>query len=225
MPEFDTEYYSGFGGWLLGVLLSGGGFVLVVCVICVAILLPGSSDQRIADNARLYFAASDRHLDEKTVFVVTFSTAGKTIRPGGRCSFPILFVDGKEEPVPAPSANQYFDMTTRIRPEDIYQYSWWMTLQDLIDWIGTGEHELQIQFRNVKSNVLKVTVPTETREVRKKPFVGNTYRTYTIPTGRVVCLPEREHPLPEFIHDLAEHGRSSYSWYSRVVTSVSQNAN
>ena len=54
--------------------------------------------------------------------------------------------------------------------------AWWMTLPELTDWIGPGEHELQIQFRNVKSNVLKVTVPAE--------GAG----------GRVKCDPELDDP-------------------------------
>ena len=51
--------------------------------------------------------------------------------------------------------------------------AWWMDLPELTNWIGIGEHELQMQFRSVKSNILKVTVPAE---------------------GRVQCNPELEGP-------------------------------
>ncbi len=155
-------------------------YIFAICCIFASALRPSScsstGDQDFAASVRLHLSASDRYDQTETVFELQFSTVGKeTIYPG-RCSRPVLFVDGKETPLPAQA--HWNDMVTvdHILPNRPRAAYWWMTLPELTDWVGTGEHELQFQFRNVKSNVLKVTVPAEGAD------------------GRVKCDPELDVP-------------------------------
>jgi len=144
-----------------------------MAILAALVLLAGcrgTSEQDFADNVRLQLAASDRYDQSKTVFRLEFSSVGKTIRPGGNSRL-VLFVDGKQTGVPSEWSGHV--ITDHILPDAPRAAFWWMTLLELTDWIGPGQHELQMQFRQVKSNVLKVTVP---------------------PEGRVICEPELERP-------------------------------
>jgi hypothetical protein len=130
----------------------------------------GTSDAEFSRDVRLHLAASDRYHESKTVFMLKFSTVGKTVWPPHDSRL-VLFVDGKE--APPPRSWGWAVITDHILPQRPRSAAWWMDLPELTNWIGIGEHELQMQFRSVKSNILKVTVPAE---------------------GRVQCKPELEIP-------------------------------
>jgi len=146
-------------------------------IILAVSLLTGcrgsTSDQDFADNVRLHLAASDRYDQSKTVFRIEFSTVGKTIWPGGNSQL-VLFVDGEE--TDSPSQWSRHVITSHILADAPRSAFWWMTLSELTNWIGSGEHELQMQFRKTKSNILNITVSTE---------------------GRVICNPELKRPTWE----------------------------
>ena len=146
----------------------------IAFITAFAVLLSGcrrgTSDAEFSRDVRLHLAASDRYHESKTVFMLEFSTVGNTVWPPYDSRL-VLFVDGKEESIPSRwSKIVIFD---HILPDAGRSAAWWMDLPELTNWIGIGEHELQMQFRSVKSNILKVTVPAE---------------------GRVQCNPELERP-------------------------------
>jgi hypothetical protein len=144
----------------------------IAFITALAVLLSGcrrsTSDAEFSRDVRLHLAASDRYHESKTVFMLEISTVGKTVWPPDDSRF-VLFVDGKEAPPPRKWG--WAVITDHILPQRPRSAAWWMDLPELTKSIGIGEHELQMQFRSVKSNILKVTVPAE---------------------GRVQCNPELE---------------------------------
>jgi hypothetical protein len=147
--------------------------ILVVCCVCAVTFLSrcsGTSDQDFIKNVRVSLRASDRYDQANTVFLIEFSTVGETVWPGSRSRL-VLFVDGKEKGIPSKWGRAV--ITDHILPNRPRSAAWWMNAPEITDWIGPGEHELQIQFRNVRSNVLKVAVT---------------------PEGRVKCVPELDVP-------------------------------
>lgn len=155
-------------------------FIFAICCI-VAATWPWScartDDQRFADDVRLRISASDRYDHAKTIFELHFSTIGKVDIWPGRSSRLVLFVDGEKKQLPAQASHwNYRVIVDHILPDRPRTAGWSMTLPELSDWIGPGEHELQFQFRNVESNVLKVNVPAEGTN------------------GRVKCDPELDVP-------------------------------
>src|SRR5687768_14749870 len=128
-------------------------YIVAICCCIIAISLRSScgrtGEQEFADNVRLRLSASDRYDLAKTAFYLEFSTVGnKTIYPGRRSPL-VLFVDGKEKPPPAHANwDHYMVRADHILPNRPRASVRWMTLPELTDWLGPGEHELQFQFRN-----------------------------------------------------------------------------
>ena len=138
--------------------------ILAVCGLVIAAAVPvscsKSTDADFKANVRVHLSASDRYDPVKTVFQLQFSTAGKTIWPGRNTRL-VLLVDGVERAMPGQWGSSV--VTDHILPNRPRAAYWWMTGPELTAWLGAGDHELQIQFGSVKSNVLKVSVPAQGR--------------------------------------------------------------
>jgi len=118
------------------------------------------SDEEFARSVHLDFAASDRYDKVKTMFYIRISSSGRTIWPPSDSTFH-MWIDGKRKPMPTEWPPEVY--YGHILPSHPRGAAWWMTLDELKDWIGEGEHILQFQFRNVKSNELKIIVPSSGR--------------------------------------------------------------
>lgn len=139
--------------------------LFALCTLCGCSGSTSEADFR--SKVRLHFAASDAYDLEKTIFLMDFQTTTGTIWPGGRDLS--LFLDGKSVAFPR-------DMGWYVKHDHILSgvgrgAGWWLTVPEMKDWMGKGEHELYFTFGSVTSNVLRVTVPD---------------------AGRVSCNPEYE---------------------------------
>jgi len=147
--------------------------------LTVALLLAGglsgcgstTSDEVFSRDVRVHLSASDRYDLEKTVFRMEFSTRGDTIWPGNAKL--ALFVDGKETMPPGRTEWTKHNRSYHIIPQGPRAIFWWLTLPEIQKWIGTGDHKLHVQFRNVKSNALAIHIPKQ---------------------GRIQCAPELDVP-------------------------------
>jgi hypothetical protein len=127
------------------------------------------SEEEFARSVHLTFAATDRYDKTKTIFWLEFSSSGRTIWPG--YSKLSLYVDGKETKIPTEWSPHV--IRDHILPGAPRGAGWWMDFEEIKKWIGAGEHTLYFRFRNVPSNVLRVSVPEQ---------------------GRILCDPEYNNP-------------------------------
>src|SRR5262245_45093771 len=133
---------------------------LLFAICCLAALTflnrcSSTSDEHFIKNVRVSLRASDRCDPTRTVFQIEFSTVGETVRPDSRSPL-VLYVDGKETAIPSHWGRGVItDHILANRPRSAY---WWMTAPEITNWIGPGEHQLRIKFRNVDSNMLKITI-------------------------------------------------------------------
>lgn len=148
---------------------------ILACVLVVGfiglVLLGRTSDEDFVRNTRLHLTASDHYDKSQIVFQIEFSTVGDTVWPPWFSKL-VLYADGKKTPFPVVEWSRSV-VTDHILRDYPRAALWWMTLEEVKKWIGVGEHELQVQFRSVKSNVLRVRVPVE---------------------GQMKCNPELEQP-------------------------------
>jgi hypothetical protein len=111
-------------------------------------------------NVRLGLKASDRYDKEQTCFEIEFSSTARDIKPPFTSKL-ILIVD--EVPRKCPGRWNQFDVTHVILSRYPRYLYWWMTESELRDWLGVGSHSLEFQFRQVRSNILRIQIPREGR--------------------------------------------------------------